>query len=351
MKQKFFVLFFIFLCFFCYGMSEEELYLSAMDAYNTKNFDKAKSIFEDFNSKYGNSKYKPNVLLKLAELQTDFTASEKLFNQVIKDYSGTEYEAEGTFELGRLYFSRGDYQECMERMNKIISKFSNTVWIEPAYYYCLLSLNAQGKFQDVEKIYREYSEKRFYLYKNRIKNVYADMKFKNGLCEECVNIYKEILDEKENEKYIYLPQIYQRLIICYDKLGDVNEKSKYEYDLKQFYPNSLEAKNTNTTETEEVRIMEEKKESPAYKNSVNTKESSKKVFYTIQIGAFSNEKFAQLTVDKLRDKNYDVFTKQDGNFIKISVGRFNTKEAAEKFAEDFSKKEKITNYLIKQAWE
>jgi tetratricopeptide (TPR) repeat protein len=332
-------------------MSEDELYLSAMDAYNTKDFDRAKSFFEDFNSKYGNSKYKPNVLLKLAELQTDFTVSEKLFNQVIKEYSGTEYEAEGTFELGRLYFSRGNYPECVERMNGIISKFSNTVWIEPAYYYYMLSLNAQGKFQDLEKIYKEYSEKVFYLYKNRIKNVYADMKFKNGLCEECVKIYKEILDEKENEKYIYVPQIYQRLVICYDKLGNVNEKSKYEYDLKKFYPNSQEAKNIDNAGTEEVKIIEEKKESPIYKNQVKTGDGSKNVFYTIQIGAFSNEKFAQMTVDKLKDKSYDVFTKQDGKFIKVSVGRFNTKEEAEKFVEEFSKKEKITNYLIKQAWE
>ncbi len=350
MRKKIFILFFIFTAVLIYGLNEEELYLSAMEAYNTKDFEKSKSLFEDFNTKYPDSKYKPGILLKLAELQTDFALSEKIFNQVIKEYKDSEYEAEGVFELGRIYFGRGEYLKCQENMNRIISKFSNTVWIEPAYYYYLLSLNAQDKSQEIEKSYREYFEKGFYLYKNRIKNVYADMKFKAGLYEECISIYKDILAEKDNERYIYIPQIYKRLIICYDKIGDVNEKNKYEYDLKQLYPNSQEAKNISAAE-EEVKIVEEKKDIPVYKNLVKKESVSKNVFYTIQIGAFSNEKFAHQTVDKLKNKNYNVFTKKDGKFIKVFVGRFGTKEEAEQFAGGFLKKEKITNYLIKQAWD
>lgn len=350
MKIKVILLFFISIVFFCYGMNEETLYLSAMEAYNTKDFDKSKSLFDEFNIQYPDSKYKPNVLLKLAELQTDFNNSRKLFNQVISEYKDSEYEAEAVFELGRLYFSRKEYLKCQENMDKITNKFSNTVWIEPSYYYYILSLNAQEKFSDLEQLYNKYMEKGFYQYKNRIKSVYADMKFKKELYEECIKLYKDILAEKENEKYIYIPQIYKRLIICCDKLGDVNEKNKYEYDLKQFYPNSIEAKNIESKE-EEVKIIEDKKDSPVYKNLIKKETGFKNIFYTIQIGAFSNYKFAQLTVDKLKNKNYNVFTKQDGKFLKVFVGRFKTKDEAERFAKDFSKNEKITSYLIKQAWD
>ncbi|MCX8092890.1 MAG: SPOR domain-containing protein [Candidatus Goldbacteria bacterium] len=350
MKIKIFIIILLFISFLGYGQDEEKYYLSAMEAYNTKNFDRAKILFEEFNTKYPDSKYKPSVLLKLAELQTDFFISEKLFNQVMKDYKDTEYEAEAIFELGRIYFGRGEHLKCQENMDKIINKFSNTVWIEPAYYYYLLSLNVQGKYQEMEKLYKEYFEKGFYLYKNRIKNVYADMKFKNGAYEECILIYKDILAEKDNEKYIYIPQIYKRLAICYEKLKDVNGKNKYEYDLKQFYPNSIEAKNITDT-AEEIKIIEDKKDIPVYKNFIKKETVERKIFYTIQIGAFTNERFAQQTVDKLKNKNYNVFTKQDGKFIKVYVGRFDTKEDVEKFANDFSKKEKIISYLIKQAWD
>ncbi|MCX7698889.1 MAG: SPOR domain-containing protein [Candidatus Goldbacteria bacterium] len=350
MKIKIFIIILLFISFLGYGQDEEKYYLSAMEAYNTKNFDRAKTLFEEFNTKYPDSKYKPSVLLKLAELQTDFIISEKLFNQVIKDYKDSEYEAEAIFELGRIYFGKGEYIKCQESMERIISRFSNTVWIEPAYYYYLLSLNIQGKYPEMEKLYKEYFEKGFYLYKNRIKNLYADMKFKNGAYEECILIYKDILAEKDNEKYIYIPQIYKRLAICYDKLGDLNQKSKYEYDLKLMYPNSHEAKSLSSVE-EDVKIIEEKKDIPVLKNISKKEIDSKKIFYTIQIGAFSNEKFAQQTVEKLKSKNYHVFTKQDGKFIKVYIGKFDTKEESEKFANDFSKKEKITNYLIKQAWD
>jgi len=349
MKRFLLSVFFVFFIFvFSYAINEEELYLSAMDKYNTKDFEKAKVLFEEFNLKYPDSRYKPSVLLKLAELQTDFIISEKIFKQVIKEYENSEYEAEATFELGRLYFSRAEYLKCRGNMDKIINKFSNTVWIESAYYYYLLCLNAEGKYDNIEKMYNQYFEKGFYLYKNRIKNVYADMKFKQEKYDECVKIYKEILEEKENEKYIYIPQIYKRLIFCYDKLGDLNEKNKYEYDLKQFYPNSQEVKEASAKE-EEIKIIEEKKDIPVYK-SIKEK-TSKNIFYTIQIGAFSNEKFAQLTINKLAEKKYNVFTKQDGKFIKVFVGKFETKEQAENYAKEFSKKEKITSYLIKQGWD
>ena len=92
-------------------MSEEDSYLQAMDSYNQKDFEKAKPLLQDFYNNFKDSKYRPNVMLKLAELETDFSKQEAMYKEIIKEKPDTEFEAEAVYSLGRLYFARDEFRK------------------------------------------------------------------------------------------------------------------------------------------------------------------------------------------------------------------------------------------------
>jgi tetratricopeptide (TPR) repeat protein len=350
----------VFICAPSYAMSEEDSYLQAMDLYNQKDFEKAKPLLQDFYNNFKDSKYRPNVMLKLAELETDFSKEEGMYKDIIKEKPDTEFEAEAVYSLGRLYFARDEYRKCEEYMGMVLGKFNNTVWIEPAYHYLMLSLNAQKKYDETAKLYSDYDgNKSFYMFRNRVKQAYADSLYLTAKYQEAGKLYREIISDSSNEKYIYMPIVYARLISCLDNQGNSSEKDNFLYDLRQKFPDSPEAKAGENIKApgaaaEQTAVEPDKTDAdrippvPVAKKGVAAKSG---VFYTIQIGAYANKKFAEFDAGKLKKKKYDVFMKADGKLTKVMVGKFPTKSEAEALAQELTKKGTIKSYLVKQAWE
>ncbi len=327
------------------GSSGDELYLDAMEAYNKKQYDKSEVLLKDFMEKYPDSRFKPDVMMKLAELEESYEKSINIYKEVMGKYSETRHEAEAVYSLGRLYFAGGDYESAEEQFGKILGEFSDTVWIEMSYYSLMLSLLAQDKFDSVKRIYDDYmSREHFTIFRNRVRLVYGDSLYKQGRYLAAAHTYKDILDNfTEKEKYIYLPDVYVKLIDSYSNLSNTELAGRYSKELSEKFPKYKPDKPLKK-EKDDIKIVQQEKK------AVEKKKQEKKEFYTMQIGAFSTEKFSRQMQKRMEDKGYDVYVKKGRKFYKVQIGRFDTKKEAVSFAKNFSKKEKIKNYLVKKGY-
>jgi len=339
MKKIFVLMIFILFSQFVFSIEiEEDAYISALEIYNSGDMEKAKVEFQKFLEKFPGSKYKPQVLLKLAEFENDFDTAIKKYDEIIKNYAGSEVEIEAIFSKARLYWAKEYYDNAIYEFEKIINNFSESIWTEPAIYYLSLCFYSQKKYDEVEKLYFKYKENRtFTAYKTRMDFVYANCLFEMGKFKEAAENYASVIEKTEpSDKNIYLPFVYERLIECFKKIGDNESAEKYEKELTQRFPN-YSVKNQKVQNIPSVEV----------KKTVES-EKPKTGQFTVQIGAYTNKKIADMMFKKLQNKNYSVFMKKEGKFIKIQVGRFETEKEAENYAKDFILKEKLNSYLIKE---
>ncbi len=339
MKIK--LIFFLFI-FFIPGLCiysieiEEDAYVSALETYNKKDFKNAKKLMEEFIQKFPGSKYKAGILLKLAQLENDFNNAIKMYDDIINTYHGTESEIEAIFLKGVLLFTGEKYDESKKEFKTIIEKFSESIWTEPSYYYLLLNNYALKNYDEAEKIYKKYMDtKIYYNYKSRMDLAYANVLFAKGKYSEAVDLYESVLDKTNaDDKNIYLPFVYEKIIECYKNKNDTKNVIKYEKELNEKFSGSVE-----------LLKNKQKPENLSYPSLIVDKEKS---FFTVQIGAYTNKKFADIMYKKLIEKKYEVFFKTEGKFYKIQVGRFSTEKDADDYAKEFIKKEKLKSYLIKK---
>lgn len=75
------------------------------------------------------------------------------------------------------------------------------------------------------------------------------------------------------------------------------------------------------------------------------KKQAGKALYSVQIGAFKNEKNAEILVKQVREKGYDAFvqtTPKDKEMLhRVLIGKFEDRKEAGKLAEDIRNKENV----------
>ncbi|MCE5299863.1 MAG: tetratricopeptide repeat protein [Spirochaetia bacterium] len=338
------------------NMVEEDSYIDAVEAMEKKDYEGARKAFSSFNEKFKESKYRPTVLLRLAELSPDTDSAVRYYNEVEKNFPDSEYEAEAVFSLGRLYYATDDTSAAKKYFNIIMQKYSGMVWVEEAYYYMILCALKEKNYKEAEKVYDAYTAaQKYFIFKNRMTLAYADSLFDTGRYKDAAVKYREVIEKYEaGDKNIYMPHVYFRLAEACRRDGDQNGAANAESDLKFKFPESSEAQGQESAITAANTPVPAKTQKPAAtavatQAAANT--SAGGTFYTIQIGAYTNKVFAAKLIAKFREDKYNVFTKDEGKFLKIYIGRFATKEEADAYAVKFAGKEKITNYLVKQGWE
>jgi cell division septation protein DedD len=77
------------------------------------------------------------------------------------------------------------------------------------------------------------------------------------------------------------------------------------------------------------------------------------VSYSVQLGAFKNEVYAQALVKELRDKGYEAIaksgvTKDNSTVYRVFVGKFEGKKAAENLAREIQSKEGVKTTLYSE---
>ncbi|HDT15236.1 MAG TPA: hypothetical protein ENN55_03410, partial [Firmicutes bacterium] len=338
MPEKFIkhtVLFIVFLFFAVLSlqarpMLEEDVYLDAMQTFNEKKYKEAAVKFDDFMKKFPKSSYRPNILLKQAELADDFFEKKELYEKVILEYQNTEYEAEAVYSLGRAYYARNDHASAGKYLLAMLQKHSNTFWIEPSYYYLFLSLSARKKYKEAENIYRDYNSKnKFYIYKSRMDLAYANVLMMQNEYAKAAEVYVRLLVEHDGkEKYIYAPDIYARLAECYEKTGSRDKREEVLKEMKNKYPGAKESK-----QLVEAVVPAAKEAEIETQNVVSAPVHEKKEsFYTVQLGAFSTQRNADRMKKQYEDKGYSMAVRKSGNLYLVQVGRFDSYGGAKKFA-------------------
>jgi cell division septation protein DedD len=76
----------------------------------------------------------------------------------------------------------------------------------------------------------------------------------------------------------------------------------------------------------------------------------RKPFYSVQLGAFKNEDYAQALRSKFREKGYDAFTqpgvtKDRSPIYRVLVNKYEDRKAAQKLAGEIQSKEGIKTTL------
>ncbi|MFW6210538.1 MAG: SPOR domain-containing protein, partial [bacterium] len=318
---------------------EEDAYLEAMEAFNEKKYDEASGKFDEFLKNFPDSSYKPNILLKQAELADDFFEKKALYEKVILDYQNSEYEAEAAYSLGRAYYAREDYQSAEKYLTAMLKKHSNSFWVEPSYYYLMLTLISMEHYGEAENIYGDYnSNNQFYMYKSRMDLAYANMLMRKKNYSKAAKVYNEILSGyDEKERYIYAPDIYARLADCYEKTGESEKRERILKELKLKYPGSKESKQVKEQVRKNADAADAKtpeiKTQPVVK--APAKEKNEK-FYSVQLGAFSTRANAEKMKNRYEDKGYSMIIRKSGSLYLVQLGRFDTYGQAKSFAEDFS---------------
>lgn len=108
-----------------------------------------------------------------------------------------------------------------------------------------------------------------------------------------------------------------------------------------------------TTITEPAKPIEEKTaEKPTDDSAKVKEEKTRKGLYTVQTGAFKNEKEAEVLKTNLEKKGYNVYiikeSKKGPGLFKVRVGEFETKREAEVFAIKLSKTEGLKAFAVKR---
>jgi TolA-binding protein len=320
--------------------SEDDVFLKAMTLYNSKEYKNASAAFETFIKEFPSSRYKPSALMKIAEAEENVDKKKDIYERIIKEYPGTEYEAEAVYSLGRMYYAMAEDKKAEEYLGAVMGRFPNTVWIEPAYYYMILSLDGQGRQEEAKKLYADYnSGKGYYMYKNRIELAYANILFKQAKFGEAVFAYQNVIDKTEDtEKYIYLPDVYKKLAEAYRKSGNVEKAKDAESAMLKRFPSadlpeeSVKAGAVTAVDTVTGTTPAEVKPTEIIE------------YFTVQVGAFSLEKNAELEKENLAKKGVKAEIVKDGNFYKLKTGKFRTKAEAESFARGKG----LKNYLARK---
>jgi tol-pal system protein YbgF len=103
-------------------LSEAELYKSAFDLLNQKQFDSSVSAFQSYLNLYPKGEFASNShywLGKVAMLKKDYTEAKDHFNKVIDIFPSSQKVADAQLDLGKIYFLTGDKQRAQVLLKEL----------------------------------------------------------------------------------------------------------------------------------------------------------------------------------------------------------------------------------------
>ena len=154
----------------------------------------------------------------------------------------------------------------------------------------------------------------------------------------------ELIAKKGKKSSLYIKTCYW-LKFCYENTGDSVKAKEITRKLKALFPEKKEEKPTpekkNIEEKitrEEKNIEKEKKDIKEVKSTRQVEEKRETGFYTVQLGAYEDEKWLEYFLGKLKENNVKYFIRKAGQYSKIFSGKFDTRSGAENYLEEIKNK-------------
>ncbi len=204
MKKILILLFAVLLTNISFAQSGAEIYSSAMNAFNQRNYSEAYSLFEKFFSNYGieddlfaSAKYySAESLLRAGE--TDGAIAH--FESFTDKYEWSNFNDDALYKLGGLYFQRNEFDKSRGAFLQLLNKYP------------------QSEF---------YGSSMFFV---------GETYTKQNRTDEAIRFFENAISSKRQNKFID-ESIYS-LANIYEKKGDYENAAKYYNQLLDFYPNS-----------------------------------------------------------------------------------------------------------------
>ena len=134
------------------------------------------------------------------------------------------------------------------------------------------------------------------------------------------------------------------LNLCYENVGDSDKANDIKRKNKNIFFESQEQKPAVKEKNikEEKKIKKEKITQQVEKKEIprQAKEQKKEEegFYSIQLGAYQDEKWLEYFLGKLKENDVEYFLKETSGYKKIFSGKFDTRIEAEKYLEEIKDK-------------
>jgi tetratricopeptide (TPR) repeat protein len=211
----------------------------------------------------------------------------------------------------KIYLLKGDYKAAIQEGEKVLAQASaNSPKIDELHYVLGLSYMKDGNLLRASDIFEivinEYKKSPF---RQEAMMGLGDVYLLQGNFSKAEETYKVILKEDPNTKL--KSQIYYRLSQSGFKKGELEEGRIYLTKVKD-----------QSLQTPELKDKE---------NSCSLPQDLADVYYSVQVGAFSQESNAHNLVKKLTSKGYPAYVEELKNQSKakyrVKVGRFKERTA------------------------
>jgi tetratricopeptide (TPR) repeat protein len=146
----------------------------------------------------------------------------------------------------------------------------------------------------------------------------------------------ELIYKRGKKSTLYSKTCYW-LNLCYENVGNTDKAAAIKRKNKNLFPQGSEQKSTQKKKDvpEEKNVKAEK----TIREIKQVKEEKKEEgFYSIQLGAYEDEKWLEYFLEKLNENNVEYFLKKAGRYTKIFSGKFDTRIGAEKYLEEIKNK-------------
>lgn len=216
--------------------------------------------------------------------------------------------AQDTLEEARRLSLAGQYVQSIEAASRVIKAHPNDArlvaeadYLVGASYLNLFDfLTAKKNFLTVVGKYKSSA-----YYEDAYLGL-GDVEFLQENFDQALKVYEEFLATRPSKKR--LATLYFRLAEVHLKLGNLEKSKGYVQRLQSEFPDSFEARDAK-------RLRQ------------------KDVFYTVQVGAFTDYGNAEKFIAELKSKGYEVYSVvcmlADKKLCRIRVGKFKALDQAE----------------------
>ncbi|MBL7151726.1 MAG: SPOR domain-containing protein [Candidatus Omnitrophica bacterium] len=185
----------------------------------------------------------------------------------------------------KVHLLRGDYKSAATEGEKIMEGCDYSPDLDELYCLLAVSYLKDGNYlraSDIfEIILKEFKSSTF---TEEAEVGLGDAYFLMGEYDKAGGFYKEFLRHHRGSKF--KPQVFYRISLSAAKLGRTEEAKQYLEKLNQEYPFNIE-----TTIEKDLG-------------------GSKELYYTVQVGAFSNAENAQCLMQELIQKGYPAYVEE-----------------------------------------
>jgi TolA-binding protein len=351
--------------------TEEEFYQQCKRAYTAGKFVDASQHIEKFLSLYPESNHAGEILFMRAFLQPAIDAATEIYGLIIEKYPNSKWAAKSRFQLGQCYYLQGNYDKALDHYGKIIASYPEDETYWSARYWKCKSLIAKGDYESAIAELRSLED-------NSSGEVSKDMILVSlGNCylgmrdyENAAASYRSLIgsmpdSQRASSAYLLLAKslqslgrleeakvFYQEVIESYRQSVEAQQAQQCLNSLPLAQSKRVEAQLAVSEAVEKPPIVPETL--PAVSETVGATHASPvqaKLYFSIQVGAFSIKRNADNLADRLRKKGYsvDIIRPIPGKsrLHKVRVGRFKTRSAALEAAQKLRKNEKLPGEVVR----